>query len=184
MTLARIICFALTFSAGSGVAQQPTLAIDASRPFVYVQFDHSGPRKPSTGGESNRGLWLKLVNNSTLPIQVRNFDLGTGDTAVGVMFEVAHVNGRIRPGHKASPEPHGYSFDVASLDTIKPGGSLTFSVPAECVSEDWYIRVPFEFELPPVKHGYEPTSYADFTAADITPSHASTQPTPAQERKD
>jgi hypothetical protein len=172
----RIFCVAIMTCGVAAVAQQPTLALNTSRPYVFVQFDHSGPRQPSTLGESHRGIWLKLVNNSTIPIAVRTFDLGTGDKAAGIMFEVARVSRRIRHGHKLSTQPHGYNFDVATHEVIEPGKSMIFSVPAECISEDWYIRVPFEFELPPVKEGYQPTAYADFSASNLPVSHASAQP--------
>src|SRR5438093_11298115 len=49
----------------------PKLALDAAKPFVYIEFDHSGPRQPLEPDEPSRGLWLRLVNNSVFPITLR-----------------------------------------------------------------------------------------------------------------
>src|SRR5208283_893928 len=47
------------------------LALDSTKPFVYIAFDHAGSRQPVEQGEPDQGLWLRLVNNSALPIEVR-----------------------------------------------------------------------------------------------------------------
>ncbi|MGD0902528.1 MAG: hypothetical protein ABR924_06255, partial [Terracidiphilus sp.] len=45
--------------------------IDPAKPYVYLKFDHIGPRKPHQDGEGNTGLWLKVVNNCRIPIVFR-----------------------------------------------------------------------------------------------------------------
>jgi hypothetical protein len=44
--------------------------IDSSKPYVYLELDHVGPREPLRGGEPTAGLWLRLKNNCKLPIVV------------------------------------------------------------------------------------------------------------------
>jgi hypothetical protein len=47
------------------------LALDATKPIVYIQFDHAGPRQPVEQDEPATGLWLRLVNNTIVPIEVK-----------------------------------------------------------------------------------------------------------------
>jgi hypothetical protein len=43
------------------------------RPYVYLEFDHIGPRIPRREDEPQQGIWLRLHNNCTEPIEVRTF---------------------------------------------------------------------------------------------------------------
>jgi len=47
-----------------------TFVIDTSKPYVYLAIDHIGPRKPLRDGEIGLGIWLRLKNNSQIPIVV------------------------------------------------------------------------------------------------------------------
>jgi len=50
--------------AGQASAQKPyAFIVDASKPYVYLAFDHAGRREPAREGESPQGLWLRLINN-------------------------------------------------------------------------------------------------------------------------
>src|SRR5258708_4419079 len=42
---------------GARCQNQPKLALDSTKPFVYVKFDHSGPRSPQRSDEPSQGLW-------------------------------------------------------------------------------------------------------------------------------
>jgi hypothetical protein len=109
--------------------------IDASKPYVYIRFDHLGHRKPVNDGESAKGLWLRLVNNCRLPIQVSALGPGTGDPGVALNFEVVPNAGRFAPDAEQKKQmPFGYAADIGTLVTIPPRGDLLFSVPAESVS--------------------------------------------------
>ncbi len=44
--------------------------IDPSKTYVYLEVDHVGPRKPLRDGEPETGIWLRLKNNSTLPVVI------------------------------------------------------------------------------------------------------------------
>jgi hypothetical protein len=44
--------------------------IDPNKPYVYLEVDHVGPRKPLRNGEPNIGIWLRLKNNCKLPIAI------------------------------------------------------------------------------------------------------------------
>ena len=144
--------------------------IDQSAPWAYIRFDHLGERKPANDWENTKGLWLRLVNNCKLPIQISVSSPGTGDPGVVVNFDVVPTPGRHAPNEEQRKKmPFGYAADIGTLVTIPPKGDLLFSVPAESVSERWYIQVRFEFALPTPKSikgqptgNYDPYMVADF----------------------
>jgi len=114
----------------------PKLALDPTKPIVYVKFDHSGPRDPVQDGEPKRGLWLRLVNNSVIPITVRANGSSTDenmvllpDTLVG-RFAKIPISG-VTYGKK----PYGYDFEVASPDNYRSGEGPHFQRPGKsCVA--------------------------------------------------
>lgn len=144
--------------------------INQSAPWAYIKFDHLGERKPANDWESTKGLWLRLVNNCRLPIKISVLSPGTGDPGVVVNFDVVPNPGRSAPdAEQRKKMPFGYAADIGTLVTIPPKGDLLFSVPAESVSEHWYIQVPFDFALPTPKSitgqptgNYDPYIVADF----------------------
>ena len=167
-----LIMFVLAFCARM-FGQEPIsdFVLNPSRPYVYVQFDHVGPRKPLRGGEGNVGLWLRIVNNCRVPITVPTFGLTTGDPGVGVLDEVVPDNPRMSVSaepdvinlseegssrgnpSKATPvnpknnPPRGYSAEVFSLTRVRPGKDLLFSVPLNHVSDNWFMRVGFVLDV-------------------------------------
>jgi hypothetical protein len=151
--------------------------IDSTRPSVYIEFERVAKRKPVSDEEVSSGVWLRLMNNTRVPIRVMTFEPGTGDPGVGVMDEVVQVNNPVGFGpsgtnvetlsYEQAGSPKGYSLDVGSSATIPGGDSLLFGVPLNHVGQSWYLRVRFEFELPPTKTGRQPYSYADFTWMDV-----------------
>jgi hypothetical protein len=64
--------------------------VDASKPYVYLEFDHIGPRVPRNEDEPKTGIWLRLHNNCKVPIIVRTFGVPPGSPAgeVGVLDNV------------------------------------------------------------------------------------------------
>ena len=144
--------------------------VDQSAPWAYIKFDHLGDRKPANDWESTKGLWLRLINNCKLPIKISVLSPGTGDPGVVVNFDVVPTPGRNAPDEEQRKNmPFGYAADIGTEVTIPPKGDLLFSVPAESVTEHWYIQVQFEFALPTPKSikgqptgNYDPHVVADF----------------------
>ena len=168
---------ALTMLLGSwstGMAQESrkNLAIDESKPYVYIQFDHAGQREPIDRTEPAQGLWLRLVNNSAIPIEVETMDTATHEKLVLVPDVMTAVERRIpRSGEPREKMPLGYGHGMGVLQTVAPGDGLIFSVPANHVSPNWYMQVPFQFRLPPIVKGNQPVSYAAFTWEDLPESY-------------
>ena len=173
----RTMAFGLLLSGlVNAQARGPTISLDPTRPYVQIVFDHVGHRKPLDSEETERGVWLRLKNNCQVPINVDAFDPGTGDPGLALLHEVVKVQrsivgygGTADVAVNASPAiPVGYSDrDVASPVVIKPGSKILFSVPSNHISRDWYIRVKFELELPPVRAGRQPYSFVDFSLTDV-----------------
>ncbi len=160
---------------GCRVAQaqtSPKLALDAAKPFVYIEFDHTGPREPLRPDEVARGLWLRLVNNSVLPIILRAHSSIT-DPEMTILEDVIVPQMRMIPKSGLpdyGPMPRGYATgsDVTSLLTINPGKGVLFSVPVNHVAPGWFLQVSFQFDLPPTEHGAaQPVCYAAFAWDDI-----------------
>ena len=164
-----------TIAPAQAQASAKNLEIDLSKPYVYIRFDHLGDRKPVNDLESTKGLWLRLVNNCRLPIEVSVLGLGTGDPGVALNFEVVPNSGFSAPDPEQRKKmPSGYAADIGTLVTIPPKGDLLFSVPAESVTEHWFIQVRFQFALPKLKSikgepsgSFEPYSVVDFTRYNI-----------------
>jgi hypothetical protein len=153
---------------------QAKLALDETEPIVYIQFDHAGPRQAVREGEPPNGLWLRLINNSVLPIVVRTNGSATDSTMTLVPDVITAIKGKIpKSGPIRGKMPSGYSSDTGSFLSVDPGKSLVFSVPANHVSHSWYMQVPFEFSLPPVKEGIQPICYAEFTWEDLPETYRS-----------
>ena len=76
---------------------------------------------------------------------------------------------RIEKSDTPEPKmPMGYTTgDIVTTELIQPGKGFRFSVPATHVGRSWYLQVPFRFHLPPITHGTQPLSYAQFTLEDI-----------------
>ena len=155
------------------VAQDNTavpFVLDASKPYVYLAFDHVGQRKPIEPGESKQGVWLKFVNNCRVPVTIGTFDPGTGDPGIGVLHEVVPIatsgfGGIPRTAETqsktATKAPEGYSSEVYAIMTVSPGKGVLFSMPLNHLSPHWFIRVEFTLEVPKGT-GNQPYGYADF----------------------
>jgi len=150
---------------------QPKLALDSTKPFVYIEFDHTGPRQPLEPDEPSRGLWLRLVNNSVLRITLRVHGSPFNDLLV--VQDIITPQMRMIPKSGLpdyGPMPRGYATgsDVASLLTIESGRQIVFSVPVNHVAPGWFLQASFEFDLPPTEHGAaQPVCYAAFAWDDI-----------------
>lgn len=135
-----------------------------------IAFDHVGHRSPVMKSENPQALWLWLVNNSRIPIQVLTFDLGTGDHEVGINYDVVVVPGLVDTPPPTT-KPRGYSSEVGSPAVINPGRSLVFSIPRDHVSKWWYIQARFDLVLPTPREGTQPFSTVSFYWEGIPPKY-------------
>ncbi len=143
----------------------PKLALDPAKPIVYLEFDHAGPRTPEDQSEPPEGIWLRLVNNSVLTVRVHAWHTSVERDRLLVEHWIVAIWG-------VSPKnmPGGYASDIGESVVLGPGKSLIFSVPENHVSPQWGMEVPFQFDLPAIKHGAQPSSLVRFGWSDIPES--------------
>jgi hypothetical protein len=141
----------------------------------------AGPREPLEQGERPGGLWLELVNNSEFPIVVPARSSRT-EPEMTVLDDT--VMPTIREFHGPEPidygeMPHGYASasDLFGGETIEPGKGILFGIPENHVAPGWFIRVAFQFDMPPLAHGAQPICYVAFEWDDI-PDKFQWKPTP------
>ena len=164
--------FALTVCCPAQSGPTPKLVLDNAKPMVYIELDHIGPRPPVEADEPDRGLWLRLVNNSVVSIEVQTMGTSTDPELTLVPDEIVGRWTRIKESDSPEPKmPMGYrSGDIVGTELIQPGKALLFSVPVTHVGRSWYMQVPFQLHLPPIQHGTQPLNYAPFTLEDIPES--------------
>jgi hypothetical protein len=172
------LLLALALLAGAPTAQQESQSFvrDASKPYVYIKFDHTGPREPLSPDEPTSGLWLRLVNNCRVPIIIGIFNPGTGDPGIGLFDNIIPIRPRMVPGRLAEPKqgakprealPAGYSSEVFSTTTIEPGSDILFSVPVNHVSAWWHMQIVFNLDVGGAVYGSEPYNVVSFYWQDI-----------------
>jgi hypothetical protein len=188
----RKLAAILLIAVATVCAQNPEtgFVLNRSKPYVYLQFDHVGPRKPLHEGEPSTGLWLRIVNNCKVPISVRTYGVTTGDIGAGVLDEIIPVDqgievqadygeatvstygGPTQETANRRPEniPEGYSAELSSMTRVLPGTSLLFSVPRNHVSRDWFLRVKFALAVSPPSVGPGPFTELDFYNGQIPAS--------------
>jgi hypothetical protein len=112
---------------------------------------------------------LRLENNSVVPIEVEPMSTSTNPELTLLPDEIVGRWTRIEESDTPEPKrPMGYvGGHIVSTELIQPGKGRLFSVPVTHVGRSWYMQVPFRFHLPPIKHGTQPLSYAQFTLEDI-----------------
>jgi hypothetical protein len=168
----------------SGQIASNDFVLDQSKPWVYVKFDHIGPRKPAAADEGTTGLWLRIVNNCRIPIKVRASGPPEGDPGTAVEDEVVPAEpmlqifssggegDRIRREEEEKEKalkrkPNGYGFEVSGVATIQPGKELLVSFPREHVSEWWYLRVRVALAVSPQAASLGPFTYLEFRNWDV-----------------
>ena len=184
MKSAWILCLFLisglqTFAQASSASP---FVIDRSKPYVYLKFDHVGPRKPLQSGEPEVGLWLSVVNNCHLPVVFKSFSMPPGVPGMGLMDEVIEDTPglqifptpeegkqieRREKERKAKHKPEGYSSEVSGIARVQPGGELLFSVPINHVDSDWHMQVEFALDLDNASISSGPFTYLPFYVWDI-----------------
>jgi hypothetical protein len=88
--------------------------IDATKPYVYLEVDHVGPRTPLRNDEPKIGIWLHLKNNCKLPIVVLAIGERQVDPKEGIALQDEIVPEPIAPATRG---------DGASGGIIAPRGS-------------------------------------------------------------
>jgi hypothetical protein len=179
----RMLVCALTLFCVTGAFTQEKEAtafvLDQSKPFVYLQFDHIGPRKPLQSAEGAPGLWLRVVNNCRIPIVFRGHSAAEDDPGFSLDDEVipvepmlqifstleegAEIKRKQRERElELKHKPTGYESEVSGAIRVDPGKGILFSVPLAHVGEYWFMRVKFALEVDKSSIAVGPFTFLDF----------------------
>jgi hypothetical protein len=112
--LALLLCFPsymVRAAESKDVALDSDFLIDTSKPYVYLELDHVGPRKPLRGDEPNTGIWLRLKNNCRVPIVV-----------VAIKDMLQNPEGALTLGDEVVPNPQLVGEDARMTGIIAPHG--------------------------------------------------------------
>jgi hypothetical protein len=174
-------------SAFSQVLKPSDFVIDPSKAYVYLKFDHIGPRKPHQDGEIKTGLWLNVVNNCRIPIVFRASGGLPGTPEAVLEDEVVedepimqiissdqemkdYESDLKRRKERLILKPVGYSFEVSGVVRVQPGEEILISFPLNHVDEYWYLRVKFALDLNNSSIAIGPFTYLPFYNLDIPKS--------------
>ena len=188
--LGSLFCVSCIPIAAQNAPNTSNFIIDVNRPFAYIIFDHLGSGIPMNDKESSSRLFLKLVNNTTLPIDVIRVGGPTSTSTKDYRIEdrvVADHPGSFAETEQSIAEnkiceiqmrsiPDGYGFEVGSPITVAPGKDILFSVPSNHLSRCWHMEIPFKFKLPvgnvprPENVGGQPLMHIYYTWWDLPPN--------------
>ena len=146
----------------SAQAIQSELRIKKGMPTVYITFDRAGERKPLKQGESSKGVWLRLHNNTRwlLTLSMNGVPKEYGDAS---LFYDVLSEGKVILEQRCH---------VCSSNQLGPGASLLFSVPNEYLSKGGAIRVNFSYgweDPDDVFAGREPKHFVYFYSSNLPP---------------
>jgi hypothetical protein len=119
VTFCFLTCLLNAAGPGTKVANSVEgFLFDPSKPYVYLEVDHVGPRKPLRDGEPDTGIWLRLKNNCTLPVVViaSGVPAKSADEALWVEDEV--VPNRPSTGTESMGAAIGYQHGQKDLTDI------------------------------------------------------------------
>lgn len=180
--LAILLVLCLGASALAQRIDPQNFVIDSTKPYVYLKFDHVGPRKPIQKGEGSVGLWLRVVNNCRIPIVFSSHDTQEGEPGVILMDEVVDAEPmleiystaeegaaieRREENRRSKHKPAGYEDEVSGVTRVQPGADILFSVPLNHVDDDWYMRVKFALDINQSSVAVGPFTYLPFYEWDI-----------------
>jgi hypothetical protein len=143
---ACIILVLAPFALRPALGQQAgnSALLDASRPSVFLQYDHESVRSPVHPSETRFGIWLRLCNNTRGAISIRTESLYIGSKVAPLTLASGkHVLG-IRDGVEVAPlysveqeegdrgfEPLPLTWpgDVSAVSWIPSGGTVLMRHP-------------------------------------------------------
>jgi len=141
--LMMVILATGTNALAQGNIQPSDFVIDHSQPYVYLKFDHIGPRRSYAEGEGNTGIWIRFVNNCRIPIVFMGEPAAAGAPGVLIGDEVLPVQRSLQvivdtpqktetkkqpTKQSAGQKPAPYVFENYSTETVEPGDELLFTM--------------------------------------------------------
>src|SRR5262245_51483164 len=111
--------------------------VDANKPAVFISFLRSGEIEPLVTGVGNRYLWFRLTNNSRWAIWLNMSGPPKAYGDAGLFYTIeSEEDGKIRIDSRCH---------VCSVNPVRAGGSVVFSIPADYASKDARMRIEYSF---------------------------------------
>jgi hypothetical protein len=107
------------------------------KPTVYISFERAGKREPQLNGESDEGIWLRLHNNTRWSIKLDMNDVSSAEFGDADLFYEVVADEKVVVDMRCH---------ACSMDSVRPGQSLLFSVPREHLAKGRAIRISFAYE--------------------------------------
>ena len=117
--------------------------LSPEKPCVYITFVRLGVREPLRVGESRRGAFFRLHNNTRWDLLLRMNGVPPRNGDAGMFYSVIEAPNGYPPTHLPRGEPR---IDVSSVSPIEPGDSIEFSVPQEHIGEGLALQIEFNYE--------------------------------------
>jgi hypothetical protein len=139
-------------------------ALATSPAGVSISFDHVV--RPAAGRRDvdSAVLFLRIKNNSRVPIQVFAGAPQTGAEGLEVIHEIVPASGSAKPDSGWVSPPDRYSpVNESTTVEIQPNTDLLFSVPINHVGPTWLLRITFES----VRAGRPQEGMVDFIWAQV-----------------
>jgi hypothetical protein len=147
-----IVLFSVASSSQAQEAQKPSsISLNNPKlPFVYMVFDHIGPGVPEYDSEPPTRVWLRLVNNSSMPISVwvQSIPKGRPSGEIGVADKIGAGDGGICG-------TYGEQEQEPSVEPLVEPGKKTAKAPKQ------KIRKSPTRDDPPGCTDPRPTGYAE-----------------------
>ena len=135
-----------------------SILLDPTMPGAFVSVEKIGPREPVSQGEGRMGIWLLLHNNYRFPIEIPTYSIDENG-GLGVVYDTDSEESEVPSS--AAARNH---IDAFGISQLKPGHTLSFSVPIEDIPESGSLRIHFNFvgENRATKGGPAPVHFAVF----------------------
>ncbi|MGH9941343.1 MAG: hypothetical protein ACRD9R_03170 [Pyrinomonadaceae bacterium] len=184
LVLVSLLPFGYIQSQNKKMRQAGSVRLVKDKPSVFITFERNGKRKPLEAGESDKGIWLRLHNNTRWGISFCGFGVSEEYGEVGIYYDVEEVPFEKSGGSyslpseketldkKEKPElPTGYgSAHLCAVNRLPPGKSIMFSIPREHLAENLAIKVAFNYgweESEDIISGLEPQHSVYFYATSL-----------------
>ena len=128
--------------------QDTDVRLQKNKPTVYITFEYAGKRQPLHTDESNKGVWLRLHNNTIWPIRFQGFSVDDSfSTPAGIEKEAGVLYGiEVVGDYKDGKAPIANRSHTHSIKSIPSGSSIVFSLPREHLATGLAIYVNYNFE--------------------------------------
>ncbi len=138
--------------------------VQKNKPTVYIEFERSGNRKALYEGQSNKGIWLRLHNNTKWSIVLDMHGVPSDDYGdAALIYDVLFDRQVIIPD----------SCHICSFNSLESGHSLLFSLPAEYLSTGRAVRIKFSYgweDANGTADGREPEHHVYFYSSQLPKS--------------